>query len=143
MLDEGSLIHTYSERSNIHDLLPNPNRAYLLSQSYTFARELFEDYEALRASIPVNPFADIKGIFGRLKAQGLQTGVLTNNSYLSSKSKLLRCGITEQDLCGLFFHSDNLPCLKPNPRCFDILPDSLERKGIAYVGDSIVREVNN
>ncbi|MBU2638963.1 MAG: HAD family hydrolase [Nanoarchaeota archaeon] len=126
-----------SEIPNIYNLLANPGRVEILSKTCPFAGEFFGDYEALRAVIVVSPLADIKSLFGRIKASGLNTGVLTNNNYLSSKSKLSRCGLTERDLCGLFFHSGNLPCLKPNPHCFDVLPASLERKGIIYVGDAV------
>ncbi len=136
------LIKTYSlnpsDRIYIYNLLSNPDRVAILSDKYAFAENVFVDYEKLRKIIVVSPLANIRSLFDDIRAKNINVGILTNTEYEKTKFKLSRCCIYEDDLGRLFYHSGNLPYLKPDSRCFGILPAYLRNKGLLYIGDSLI-----
>ena len=117
----------------LYNLVSNPLREDILAKSCECSKEIWLEYERLRNTILVNPIGDVRSLFDKLKKRKIKVGVLTNN--LSSKSifKLLRCGITQEDLEGGFFNSENVPYLKPDYRCFNHLKN---KNSTVYVGDN-------
>jgi HAD superfamily hydrolase (TIGR01549 family) len=126
-----------SDKKTILDLIKNPERTRILSKKYSQAKEIFETYEKLRETIHVKPLAEINDLFSKLEEK-FNLGILTNNTLEKTLFKLSKCGVQEGKLNGRLYCSNDIKHLKPDPRCFNVLPEEIRKNKLIYVGDSII-----
>jgi phosphoglycolate phosphatase-like HAD superfamily hydrolase len=117
----------------LFNLLSDPNREEILSKKYTFSKRLWQDYENLRREIKVKPIGNLQIKLNLLVSEGLNLGILTQNSYKSTISKLKQCDLFESFFSLGIHAKDNTKYGKPNPLFFK----NFEGSKTLYIGDTL------